>query len=439
MHRQVKVSVIVPSWHYYADPLKHQPFWELYYATHIKDAGYDVDIVDLRISNGSFEDMAARIPEADFYFYWIFKTGDAIEVYSIVDFLKKRLPQSIHAAGGTHVDKTQEEAVSKLDSIVVGPGEIAFNQIIEDEGKGNRKAIYNSNYKSVMFANTLVPDRTFLPYDSVVNNKLFTGYPGYEDIKGTLTYFSRGCVYKCAFCTYNVPNQLQVRTPEQIKEEIKYLKDDYGVQGILVKDEVALHPSKAICHPTLQAIEDCGIVWRGQTTTKVDLETLQRARDSGCLELAVGVETADEEVMKIIDKRWQDRDQIIKFAENAKSVGIKIKICLILGLPGEPADIVNKTISLLEDLDPDFASVSGFLPVPGSPIANDPKKFGIKEIDKNWHRYSHLLYRFADSEDVGLPFEYDISQGSINIFSREDIKENIQVVQNWLRERGKVY
>jgi len=437
MHRQLKILVIVPSWHYYADPIKHQPFWELYYATHVREAGYDVDIVDLRMSNDeSFENMAAGIPDADFYFYWIFKTGDAVEVYSIVDFLKKRLPKSIHAAGGTHVDKTQEEAKLKLDSIVVGPGERAFNKIIEDESKGTRKVVYESSYKEVLFANTLIPNRNFLPYDSVVNNKLFTGY---GDIKGTLTYFSRGCVYKCAFCTYNVPNQLQVRTPDQIKEEINYLKSNYGVQGLLVKDEVALHPSKNICHPTLKAIEDCGIVWRGQTTTKVDLETLQRARDSGCLELAIGVETADEEVMKIIDKRWQDRDQIIRFAENARRVGIKVKICLILGLPGEPEDIVEKTINLLEELDPDYASVSGFLPVPGSPIADNPKKFGIKTIDKDWHKYSHLLYRFADSEEVGLPFEYDLSENSMNIFSREEIKDNIQLVQNWLRERGKIY
>ena len=143
--------------------------------------------------------------------------------------------------------------------------------------------------------------------------------------------------------------------------------------------------------------------------------------------------------MKLIDKTWQDRKQIINFAKNARKVGIKIKVCLILGLPGEPIDIVKKTINFLEELQPNFASVSGFLPVPGSPIANNPQKFGIKTIDYNWHKYSHLLFRFADDEEVGLPFEYDTSLNSINVFSREEIIENIIQVQSWLKERGMVY
>ena len=141
----------------------------------------------------------------------------------------------------------------------------------------------------------------------------------------------------------------------------------------------------------------------------------------------------------LIDKKWQDREQILRFSENAKLVGIKIKICLILGLPGEPENIVEKTIDLLKDIEPDFASVSGFLPVPGSPIAENPALFGIKKIDKNWHRYSHLLFRFSDTEEVGLPFDYDTGPSSINNFNRQQIAENIMQVQNWLKERAMVY
>ncbi len=436
-NKQLKVLVIVPSWHYYADPVKHQPFWELYYATHLREAGYEVEVVDLRIAESdSFEDMTKSIVEADFYFYWIFKTGDALEIYSIVKILKKRFPKSIHAAGGTHVDKTPEDAKKHLDAIVIGPGEKSFLNIIEDTLKNNLSEVYASNYSEIPFSETLIPQRDFLPKELVVNNKLFTGY---ADVPGTLTYFSRGCIYRCSYCTYNVPNALQVRTPRQIKDEISYLKDRYAIKGILVKDEVAINPNKKICTETLNALQESDIIWRGQTTTLATLDQLKHAADSGCLELAIGVETADENVMKIIDKTWQDQKQILDFAENARKVGIKIKVCLILGLPGEPRDIVKKTINLLEELNPNFASVSGFLPVPGSPIANNPKKFGIKKIDNNWHKYSHLLFRFADNEEVGLPFEYDTSENSINVFSRQEIIENIIEVQKWLKDREMVY
>ena len=119
---KVKVTFIIPSWHYYADPLKHQPYWELYYATHVRNAGYDVDIFDMR-SNESTDiyQRMEKIKEADFYFFWIFKTGDAKEIYSISDFLKKKYPRSVTAAGGTHVDMCQDECAIYFDNILFGP------------------------------------------------------------------------------------------------------------------------------------------------------------------------------------------------------------------------------------------------------------------------------------------------------------------------------
>ena len=50
--KNMKIKFIVPSWHYYADPMKHQPYWELYYATHVKLGGYDVSIFESASQTG---------------------------------------------------------------------------------------------------------------------------------------------------------------------------------------------------------------------------------------------------------------------------------------------------------------------------------------------------------------------------------------------------
>ena len=114
-------------------------------------------------------------------------------------------------------------------------------------------------------------------------------------------------------------------------------------------------------------------------------------------------------------------------------------MCLILGLPGEPRDIVDKTVKFLEETEPDYVSVSGFLPVPGSPIYKDHKKYGVKYIDKDWDKYSHLLYRFSDEEEVGLPFEYEVKTPWGKSFTRDEIKQNIIEVQRWLDDRTMIY
>jgi len=431
------ISFIVPSWHYWLEPLKHQPYWEVYYATHLEEAGFKVELHDMRGTEAeSLEAAIEEIPERDFYFYWIFKTGDASEIYSIAQLLKKRYPNSIHAAGGTHVDMCLEECEGFFDAVVEGPGESAFERIIEDEKAGCLQKRYSQLYKNTQFRDTLIPNRAFLPPDKVVNDRIFSQY---GDIPGTLTYFSRGCFFKCAYCVYNVPNELQVRSPEAIKEEISYLKEQYGVKGILVKDEIAIHPNHKISTQTLNALRESDIVWRGQTISIATRDQLELAKESGCLELSVGIETVDDEVMKIIDKPWQSQDKIEEFIKNCKEFDIKVKICLILGLPGEKQDIADKTIEFLEKIRPDYISVSGFCPLPGSTIYRNPEKYGIASIDKDWNKHSHLLYRFSDEEEVGLPFKYKEETPWGKSLTRSEIKEAIIEVQTWARENGMLY
>ena len=129
----------------------------------------------------------------------------------------------------------QDEASLYFDSIVVGPGEKSFVNIIRDHENGLLKKVYASDYKEIPFKDTIYPDRSFLEYDKIVNNKLFDQY---GDYKGTLVYFSRGCIFKCAYCTYNVPRLLQTKSPQLIKDEIKYLKKNYNIEALLLKDEV---------------------------------------------------------------------------------------------------------------------------------------------------------------------------------------------------------
>ena len=74
-------------------------------------------------------------------------------------------------------------------------------------------------------------------------------------------------------------------------------------------------------------------------------------------------------------------------------------------LPGEPKNIVEKTINFIKSNDIDYVSLSGFCPMPGSPIFNNPEKYDIETIDKDWSKHAHLLLDFL-TEFVGLPFKY---------------------------------
>ena len=433
-----KITFVVPSWGHLNNPLTHQPYWEMYYSTIIRNTlkkeelEFEVTISD----NRGNKKLIDNIDKSDFFLYWIFKTPEATECFKCVKELKSKYPKSIHIAGGTHVEKSQDECVKIFDSIVVGPGEESFVNAIKDWSFKNGSKIYKNKWQECKFNDYPYPDRSFLPRDRVVGKDSF---PQYGKLTSTVCYFSRGCIYKCNFCTLNVPGYLQIKSGKLITEEIKYLKDTLGIEAILLKDEIAIHPNKLVSNEILSAIKDSDIIWRGQTTTQATYDQLKLAKESGCLELAIGIETIDNNVMKIINKSWQTEKQIQEFISNAKKVGIKIKTCLIFGLPGEPSNIVEKTISFIKNNEIDFVHVSGFCPLPGSQIFDDYKNFGIKNINKDWSKHAHLVYKFQDVEDVGLPFEYEDEYIWGKNFKRKEIINNIITLQSWLRDNKKSY
>jgi hypothetical protein len=90
-------------------------------------------------------------------------------------------------------------------------------------------------------------------------------------------------------------------------------------------------------------------------------------------------------------------------------------------------------------MKPDFLSVSGFDPFPGSPIYNNQKFYGIKYVDPDWSKHAHLLFRFSKEEEVGLPFEYEPENQWGKTFTREEIACNIQEIQQYAREHQMLY
>ena len=438
------VGVIVPTWHYFADPFKLQPLNELYFATIIDerlgDDGVSVEVIDLRQvrkEHGEFNEqlLGSYVPEYDLYMYWIAKSADYYEIEKVVNNLRKRYPNARHAAGGTHVDNFPQDCKEVFDAIVLGPGEESFIKIIRQIRNGECDKVYQDDWKNIHYNDYPYPNRRFLPESAILNDALFEKYGG---LYATSAMFSRGCNFKCAYCVYNIPHTIQMRSPENIEAEIEYLKREYAIEAINLRDEICIPLSRKVAEPYLQVMAESGLIWRGQTRVGAPKDIIETAKQAGCVELAVGVESVSQEVLDFINK-GQSVGQAGNFLLACREVGIKTKMCLILGLPGEPADIVEKTIRFIEEFRPDYVNVSGFCPVPGSIIFDNPGYYGIKYIDTDWSRHAHLLCRFSDEEYFGLPFEYAEDTQWGKAFSRNEIIENIKQVQHYLQERLMAY
>jgi anaerobic magnesium-protoporphyrin IX monomethyl ester cyclase len=189
---------------------------------------------------------------------------------------------------------------------------------------------------------------------------------------------SRGCPYQCIFCLLNVVwgGRLKVRSPEKVIEEIKYLKEQ-GARQLHFHDltfTIDREWVMKLCDLLIQ--ENLDLIWVCQTRVdKVDLELLQKMKKAGCRSILYGIESFVQESLDTIKKGVKIED-VERALELTRKVRIEARCSVMLGLPGETKESVEKTISLLLKWNPAFVQFHTTIAFPGTELYNNVEKYG---------------------------------------------------------------
>ena len=410
----MKFNFIIPSWSYWQDPIRAQPLTQMYLSTILENDKHRIEITDLR-------DGPKLIKDSDAYFYTV-ASPDIKEVEGLVKGLKKS-SQGKHIAGGPHVNIFPEESMKIFDAICLGNGEESIKRIADD------LPFPSKVYATPIGSDYPYPKRHFLSKEKIITSLFKTC-----DIPSTTVLFSHGCPFGCSFCANYNRQAIKRRSLDNISSEIDYLKNEYHIEGLSLQDEICIPPKLDDALSFLDLMKQKKIVWRGQSRAGVPGNILNHASKSGCLELSFGLESVDQEVLDKANKAMKV-ELVRETMKECKNYRIKTRLYLLNGLPGEPEDIVEKTKRFIDEINPDVVLLSTLQPYPGSPIYNNPERFGIEWIDKDFSKYNHLRCRFKDAKDNiddVVPFRYAEGKG----FKKERILENLLNLQEFLRERG---
>lgn len=121
----------------------------------------------------------------------------------------------------------------------------------------------------------------------------------------------------------------------------------------------------------LRRLED--IVWRGfVVTAKWNREIAEACKESGCYEIASGIESGSPTVLRNIRKPATVEINT-RFVRVAKQAGLRVKAFLIVGLPGESWSTIKETDAWLDGLRregcaPDDVDISILQIYPGAPL-----------------------------------------------------------------------
>ncbi len=197
---------------------------------------------------------------------------------------------------------------------------------------------------------------------------------------------SRGCPYKCTFCSgRNITGGIvRYRSPENVVEEIIFLKERYGMNHIEFYDDSLILNRKRIADFCDIVIKNkLNIYWAGFTRAdSVNREVLELMKASGCKLLGIGVESGSNRTLKRINKGYT-REQAISGINLIKEVGIKVDINIIVGFPFETGEDIKDSISLIKELNVP-ANINTFTPYPKTELYDECVQRGLIMGDMDW-------------------------------------------------------
>ncbi len=187
---------------------------------------------------------------------------------------------------------------------------------------------------------------------------------------------SRGCPSSCTFCVskklrdfHGISSFVRLRTPESLFNEIKGLKDRYGIDSFYFIDDLfTLRKDYVYEFCNLKIKNKMNLIWAcSSKVNTVDHDMLKIMRDAGCVQIDFGVERGSDKSLSDL-KKGITINQIRKTFSDCASLGIRTFANLLVNIPGETLKDLEDIIDLVKDIKPNIVSFNIFTPYPGCEI-----------------------------------------------------------------------
>lgn len=371
----MKLTFVLPDMSWLYDYKSQFSLGILYLTTILKKNNCDVKIFDSNCMD------LLKLAQADVFAFSVVSStyNSALELAKKIKLI---YPNSKYIIGGVHITLDYNNIDPIFDSIFTGEAEDTIIDYILDYNNNSTKKVYKQ-IKDVNLTN-LFPTRTVLKDDYIRTGSIFTGNKIYDNNGSTSIMFSRGCPYNCSFCAspeiYN--KKVRFRPIDDIIIEIKNVIDNYNIRQFRVQDDTfTLKPSyvKELCNK----LKKLKIYYRCSTRVNhVTEDIIKDLYDSGCREIGIGIEVANNEALKKLKKGIT-----IEQAENAiniiKKFPITVRCFFMIGLPIDNLETLTSNITFLEKNKIENAVFCNFIPFRGTDMYINKDKYNIKWINEN--------------------------------------------------------
>ena len=361
-------------------------------------AGYSVKIIDCRIDDRWYETLKSSINDNTLCVGITCSTGQmifsAMKIANVVRSLDPKIPI---VWGGPHPTLMSEQTLESplVDIVVMNEADLTFMELVDALVKGSDLSLIRGiGYKrngeiKINPPAPIIKDLNSLPalpyhildmskYSSLTVNNV----PSID----VLT--SRGCPHDCSFCSTPVTSKRlwRAESVDKIIKNIRFLKDKYGIGTFYLIDDNFMVDLKRVEHfmDSLKS-EKLNIRWGTQgvcvdTVNRMSPEFVDKLENSGCVEMSIGIESANPEILSMINKRFKIED-VLTANEKLAGKNFAVKFNMIIGFPGETIDGIKRTVGLALELykrnKHTWFPFNIFTPFPGTRMFQKAVEYGF--------------------------------------------------------------
>lgn len=397
-----------------------------YLSASLKRHNIDHDLLELALYKNWKEKLKPLIHKHDIISITA-TTGEMDNVEILTEYIKSIKDQSIIILGGIHATICPSESLRTIgiEYCIRGEGEDALVEFLK--GNKPKNLCYAGNIGEIGLLEDL-NNRPFPNYDKFELSKYHDSTSFSRSVQ-VLT--SRGCLYKCIFCSAGLGRFFRPRTPQDVISEIKYLKTIYNVKKIRIVDDnfsLDLNRAKEICKLMIP-LKIKWIAAGGLRVDKVDDELIDLMVKSGCIGVGFGIEAVDNNILKEY-KKGTNIDKVVNAITLCKKYGLKVGGNFLIGAPSDTREHMYAQLAFAKKMEMDYAYWALLIPYPGSAlydwvdknklwVTNYPLKVMQSASTKSCQLYSTSLLSAENKDKLikeveGQWVEWDASRSTFN-------------------------
>ncbi|PLX92134.1 MAG: B12-binding domain-containing radical SAM protein [Desulfuromonas sp.] len=291
--------------------------------------------------------------------------------------LRQKLPETLLIAGGPEATAAPAEVLAEgeLNAVIRGEGEIPFRQIVSDRFAGRPLAAAPGVMRH---GDREEPAFAPLPDLDTLDSPWLSGILTPPRDGGLLWEVARGCSFACSFC-FDGRGQKGVRPfPRQrLAAEIELFVKQ-GVGQVWVLDSTFNAPperGKSLLRLLAERAPQIHFHLEAKADF-LDKETAQLLSRLTC-SLQLGLQSLRPEVMRQV-RRPITPEGLSKKIRPLQQHGITYGFDLIYGLPGDDHAGFCQTLDEALSLEPNHLEIFPLALLPGTPLAAEAGKFGLR-------------------------------------------------------------